>query len=76
MERLPVYRGGMGKVTVIIAYLRPPVRGKDAAMQELALLQTQPAQGIARGLFSNSSLEETILTDTSQGPDLDSRATL
>lgn len=75
-ERLPVYRGVTGKMAVIIANSRPSVEGRDPAMQELALSQTQPAQGRARGLFSNSSLEETIFTDTSQGPVLDSRATL
>lgn len=75
-ERLPVYRGVTGKMAVIIANSRPSVGRRDPAMQELALSQTQPAQGRVRGLFSNSPLEETIFTDTSQGPVLDSRATL
>ena len=73
-ERLPVYREGMEKVAVITANCRPSVRGRDAARQEVAPLQT--ARGRARGLFSNGSLGETIFMDTSQGPDLESRATL
>lgn len=44
VERIPVYRGMMGKMAVIIANSRPSVRGRDVAMQELAPLQTQPAQ--------------------------------
>lgn len=72
MKRFPVYKEGIEKMAAIIASCRPSVRGRDAVMQELAPLQTRPAQGRARGLFSNSSLGETIFMDTSQGPYLDS----
>lgn len=68
MKMPSLSRERMEKMAVIVANARVSLRGTDTVAQALAPLQTQPAQGRARGPFGSlGSLGETIFTDISWG---------